>query len=111
MKSFGNTFANSMISSLGQLPAPYVYGAILNLNKQSKAAFNFTMLISWLGIFFIAITAYFRYKIPDEEEEEKELEKKEVEIAKVNSKNVEIKRHSIVKVIFIFLFYFLLILY
>lgn len=105
MKSFGNTFANSMISSLGQLPAPYVYGAILNLNKQSKAAFNFTLLISWLGIFFIALTAYFRYKIPDEEEEEeKELEKKEVEIAKVNSKNVEIKRHSIVKVI-LFFFY------
>ncbi len=68
MKSYGNSLANTCISSLGQLPAPYVYGAILKLDKKSKQAFNFTLLISWLGILFIALTAYFRYKLPDEEE-------------------------------------------
>ena len=62
MKSFGNSFADTCISSLGQLPAPYVYGAILNIDKTSRRAFNFTLLISWLGILFIALTAYFRYK-------------------------------------------------
>lgn len=65
MKSFGNSLANTCISSLGQLPAPYVYGAILNIDKKSRRAFNFIMLFSWLGILFIALTAYFRYKQPD----------------------------------------------
>ena len=62
MKSFGNSFANTCISSLGQLPAPYIYGAILNIDKTSRRAFNFTMLYSWIGILFISLTAYYRYK-------------------------------------------------
>jgi hypothetical protein len=62
LKSFGNSFANTCISSLGQLPAPYLYGAILSIDKTSKRAFNFTMLISWFGILFISLTAFFRYK-------------------------------------------------
>ena len=73
MKSFGNSFANSCISSLGQLPAPYIYGAILNIDKTSRRAFNFTMLISWLGILFISLTAYFRYKIKIKENDNSEI--------------------------------------
>lgn len=82
MKSFGNSFANTCISSLGQLPAPYVYGAILNIDKTSRRAFNFTMLISWIGIIFISLTAYFRYKTVIKEDKEKceEENEKDLEI-------------------------------
>ena len=88
MKSFGNSFANTCISSLGQLPAPYVYGAILNINKTSRTAFNLTMLYSWFGIMFISLTAYYRYK-PEIKEKVNEVkeESKEIEIEVIDNSN------------------------
>jgi len=90
MKTFGNTLANTCISSLGQLPAPYVYGAILNIDKKSRQAFNFTLLFSWVGIFFIAITAYFRYRLPDKL---KKNESKEESAEKIIISNKSISRN------------------
>lgn len=95
MKSFGNSLANTCISSLGQLPAPYVYGAILNIDKKSRRAFEFTMLFSWVGILFIALTAWFRYKQPDkvshEEDKEEKIEKNSISDKSI-SRNPQVKQ-------------------
>jgi hypothetical protein len=102
MKSFGNSFANTCISSLGQLPAPYLYGAILSIDKTSRRAFNFTMLISWLGILFICLTAYFRYKTVIKENDDNNdvdnSEKIKIEVEENKEIEIEINQNIELKV-------------
>jgi len=90
MKSFANSLANTCISSLGQLPAPYVYGAIYKIDVNSRRAFNLTLLFSWVGILFISFTAYFRYKQGDGKPK---LEEKNQIVQKKN--NLENKEEKI----------------
>lgn len=51
-----------MITLFGQLPAPYVYGAIYSIDERKKTAFNLTMLYSWAGVIFIFITMIIRLR-------------------------------------------------
>jgi len=63
LKAFGNSFSTTLITLLGQLPAPYLYGAIYNIDKTKKTAFNLTLFYSWFGVLFIIIGAIFRLEL------------------------------------------------
>ena len=77
---------------LGQLPAPYVYGAIYGMDETSSLAFHLTMFYSWLGILFVAIAAIFRTKQFNLEEKQKEAEKeneKENDLEKIKKDDIK----------------------
>jgi hypothetical protein len=86
LKAFGNSFSTTLITLLGQLPAPYLYGAIYNMDKTKKTAFNLTLFYSWFGVIFIFIGSIFRMELCNKSKEndneikniiEKELKKDE----------------------------------
>ena len=86
LKAFGNSFSTTLITLFGQLPAPYLYGAIYNIDKTKKTAFNLTLFYSWFGVLFILIGTIFRIdickfkKIKDNLEKNKNKNENEGEI-------------------------------
>ena len=85
-----------MITLLGQLPAPYLYGAIYNIDQTKKTAFNFTLFYSWAGALFISIGAIFRLEISKNIKKNEEFftVKIEEEIKKENSNEIRNKKNS-----------------
>lgn len=99
LRAFGNSFSTTAITLLGQLPAPYVYGAIYSIDERKKTAFNLTMLYSWAGVLFILITLIIRMKKFKKQENSELLsnQAKAVEIRSGSELQLEQKQNHNVK--------------
>ena len=82
LKGFGSSLDNLINNLLGKLPSPIVYGVInyKYKNKNPKYAWNKCLMIYYLGIIFIYLTCFFKWKLND-----------------INKKKDELKNNNIVK--------------
>lgn len=80
-RAAGNSISNILQNLIGFLPAPFVYGMIFESTKKTdpKLAMGITLWYSCIGIVFIVISAFFRYR----KYREKVLIKSNIEIPNV----------------------------
>ena len=64
LKGFGNGISNLMTTILGKFPAPFLYGYLqYKLNKfNKKIGMIFLMAFSFLGVIYLGLATFFRYK-------------------------------------------------
>lgn len=63
LRTSGNSLSNFMSNLLGYLPAPFVYGLISKYSPGTpRLAMTVTMNFSALGVLFISMGVYFKYK-------------------------------------------------
>ena len=65
LRGSGNSLSSTFLNALGFLPAPYIYGAIFEATKHINKKISLIVVLNttWLGVIFIAISMYLRYKI------------------------------------------------
>jgi MFS family permease len=70
LRGKGNSFATILINGVGLIPAPYVYSAIYDATSDynKKLAFSITINYSWLAMFLLLLSMFFRYRIFNERE-------------------------------------------
>ena len=64
LKGFGNSFDSLITNILGKLPSPIIYGIINDIYKKEKPkyAWNKSLMIYYLGIIFIYLSCFFKWK-------------------------------------------------
>jgi len=64
LRGVANSLTSFLCNLLGYLPAPFIYGIINNISIDSnnRLAFFIVMNYSFLGVFFLCLASYFRYK-------------------------------------------------
>ena len=64
LRGVANSFTSFICNLLGYLPAPFIYGIINNtsIDTNNRLAFFIVMNYSFLGVFFLCLASYFRYK-------------------------------------------------
>ena len=65
LKGFGSSFDSLITNILGKLPSPILYGIINDKHKKEepKYAWNKSLMIYYLGIIFIYLTCFFKWKL------------------------------------------------
>ena len=65
LKGFGSSFDSLITNILGKLPSPILYGIINDKykNEEPKYAWNKSLMIYYLGIIFIYLTCFFKWKL------------------------------------------------
>ena len=65
LKGFGSSFDSLITNILGKLPSPIFYGIINDKykNEEPKYAWNKSLMIYYLGIIFIYLTCFFKWKL------------------------------------------------
>lgn len=64
LRAAGNSISNIMQNLLGFLPAPFIYGVIYKFSKDydKKLAFTCTLYYAFVGVIFITLSLYVRFK-------------------------------------------------
>lgn len=65
LRAPGNSISNIMQNAFGYLPAPFIYGVIYKYTKSydQKLAFAITLWYTGVGVLFMAISLYYRFKL------------------------------------------------
>ncbi len=64
LRGSGNSVSNTLINAVGYLPAPYIYGAIMDATNHSnkKVALIVILNLCWLGAILLFLSMIFRNK-------------------------------------------------
>jgi hypothetical protein len=106
LRGSGNSISATLINAIGHLPAPYIYGAIMDAtkNENNKIALIVTLNLCWLGAILLIMSLIFRNRdFAHRQSVSSGLKVKEIEISvnvekelelveNVNNTNLEKKR-------------------
>ena len=94
LKGFGSSFDSLIINILGKLPSPIIYGMINDKYKKDnpKFAWNKSLMLYYIGLFFIYLTCFFKWRI------NRNISKYKKNIVKKSMKDIyNYHRNSLVK--------------
>lgn len=88
LRGLANSFTSFLSNLFGYLPAPFVYGLLNNIFEKTnnRLAFFCVMNYSFLGVFFLLLACYFRYK---------NFSKHDAELKKSSNKNLIDEKRNI----------------
>lgn len=99
LRAAGNSISNILQNLIGFLPAPFCYGLIYNIHKDSdpKLAMALTLWYSFVGVILVVFGMYFRYMKYGNEDSREETtsivnSKRKSNLKEIN-KEIEISRH------------------
>lgn len=74
LKGDGFSWMNFVINLIGGLPSCYIFGILVDQTGSIQKALMICNLINWIAVISICLATYFRYKIPDDKDDEPKLQ-------------------------------------
>ena len=101
LRAAGNSISMIMQCILGYIPAPFIYGFIYNLNKDTdkKAAFAFILWYSVVGVILFSLSLYYRFQLFEKlEKQQKEFDEVNRQFGISEIKEIKDKENTLIQI-------------